>query len=109
LTSTEEKVHLLDSNFRILLRHYLVPLLDDLREGVNLALSKKKRISFRMDRMQPVMWIRIRIKLRGRIRIWIRIKMISWIRLLIRIKGSDKLDPDPHPHQFVDEKLNVWN
>ncbi len=33
----------------------------------------------------PALWIRIRIKLKGRIRIWISIKMASWIRIRTRI------------------------
>ncbi len=38
-----------------------------------LPCQKKKRISFRMDRMQPLL------------RIWIRIKVINWIRIRIGI------------------------
>jgi hypothetical protein len=42
-----------------------------------------------------LLWIRIRIKLKGRI----RIQVVTWIRISNK---CDTLDPDPH--QFADDK-----
>jgi hypothetical protein len=43
--------------------------------------------------------------LKGRIRIRIRIKRY---KLDPELHQSDKLDPDPHPHQFADDKPKMY-
>ncbi len=71
---------------------------------------------------KPVLWIRIRIKVKSMTRIWIRIKLISWIRIRIRsicrwqVKTYEppldphkieRYDPDPDQRNKLDPALDL--